>query len=63
MMEISGREAKQRIRMAVAVASEHVLDGEHKQWIIDQIVRSLLGSMGYDRFRLEHPDWQEGVAP
>jgi hypothetical protein len=40
------------------------IDGDHhKMWVIDQMVRSLLGSIGYAEWRKENPEWSEGIAP
>jgi len=59
------------IRRAVQVASCSVDGGHHKQWVIDQMVRVLLG----DRYEAwvasykdgidgpETYDWDEGIAP
>lgn len=41
-----------RINQAVALISEHgYVDGErHKQWVLDQVLRVLLGPEQYPRF-------------
>ena len=61
---------KQRIKAAVAVAVQYGgIDGDHhKTWVIDQMLRELLGET-YDEFRedvLEEGgkyEWSEGIAP
>ena len=60
-----------RITAALNVAFEYTTDGaHHKQWVIDQMVRELLGnSDNYNRWvaSYEGPDeeygWDIGVAP
>lgn len=46
-------------------------DAHHKQWVIDQMLRGLLGD-GYERWRqkfdadavvTDHSEWDEGIAP
>ena len=69
--QVSGPEAKRRVKEAMSIVETHahgrfvnMADASLRQsWVIDQIVRTLLGPIGYDRFRLEHPDWNEGTAP
>jgi hypothetical protein len=44
------------------------IGGEHhKQWLIDQMVRVILGEDGYRQWRLDngetYDDWDEGIAP
>ena len=34
----------------------------HKMWVIDQMVRELLGE-GYTAFREHYPQWDQGIAP
>lgn len=64
---------KQRCIDAVSVAVQWGgIDGEHhKQWVIDQMVRALMGD-GYERWVKDvcagedGPDtysWDEGIAP
>lgn len=64
-MEVSGKEARCRIKNAVEVAQNWgFIDGDHhKTWVVDQMMRKLLGPIAYDRFRLENPDWEEGIPP
>ena len=39
-------------------------DGSHhKQWVIDQMLRILLGKEEYENFRKANPDWDPGIAP
>ena len=62
-MELAGR-----ISAAIAVADRYgQIDGaHHKAWVIDQMVRELLGA-GYEEWVLEYEgedyDWDEGIAP
>ena len=62
-----------RIRIALTVAMEYgSIDGaHHKAWVIDQMVRALVGAY-YSQWLIEHnrgedgPDsysWDEGIAP
>lgn len=43
--------------------------GHHKQWLIDQMLRNILGAEGYRMFvdyynRIHEPDtWDTGIAP
>lgn len=62
-----------RIKNALTYAwSYGQIDGSHhKMWVIDQMVRALLGEEGYKNFveRYETPDgedyweWDMGIAP
>ncbi len=38
--------------------------GHHKQWVLDQVARALLGDR-YAQWRLEHggQNWEEGIPP
>ena len=61
--------AEERIEEAVGVACRYgSIDGDHhKAWVIDQMVRILLGS-GYGDWRHEYEadgeyEWSEGVPP
>lgn len=39
------------------------IDGSHhKMWVIDQMVRELMGEQ-YQAFRDAYPQWDEGIAP
>lgn len=58
----------ERIQAAMDVASQYgSIDGEHhKTWVLDQMVRALMGSHYTDwRKRREADDgrWDEGIAP
>ena len=41
--------------------------GHHKAWVIDQVLRQLLGRAEYDReihdMRVNDYEWDEGIAP
>ena len=65
-------ELEWRIDAALAIAYEYAeIDGaHHKAWIVDQIVRVLLGAPEeYEAFVANYnstpdlPEWDEGVAP
>jgi hypothetical protein len=57
--------------VAVRVATRFgMIDGEHhKQWVIDQMLRALLGPAGYERWVAgknsdpDYADWDAGIAP
>ena len=56
---------EKRIADAVKVAADHgQTDGaHHKAWVIDQMLRALLGT-DYDAWVSSYPDeWDTGVAP
>lgn len=61
----------ERIQQAVEIAQRFgMIDGEHhKQWVIDQMVRTLLGPEGYAEWLAdtnsdpEYAPWDEGIAP
>jgi len=57
---------EQRVMDALAVASDygHIDGAHHKSWVIDQMVRALLGDE-YDGWigAFMSPLWDEGVAP
>lgn len=61
----------ERIARALRIASQYgQIDGaHHKMWVIDQMVRSLLGAdMAYEKWILEYEGdeeyyWDEGIAP
>jgi hypothetical protein len=71
-MMISRDEAGAWIRMNAALSAAAAVDGaDHKQWVIDQMVRALTGP-DYDRWVRSYcagedgPEtyqWDEGVAP
>lgn len=57
--------AEERIANAVNIASQYGPDegSHHKDWVIDQMCRALLGT-GYNAWRsLRRPYWSEGIAP
>lgn len=58
------RDAEGKISRAVEIALEcGGYDGEHhKQWVIDQMLRVLLGD-GYALVLDEVEGWEEGIAP
>lgn len=64
-----GREAYGRVKGAIHVITKWgggiwTVDGDHhKQWVLDQALRKLMTEREYERFRLESPDWREGIAP
>ena len=66
--------AEARIALAVAgIARDGMTDDEHhKQWVLDQTVRTLLGSEGYRRWLDGYNErarregcaaWDQGIAP
>jgi hypothetical protein len=64
--------ADERISEATEIAFQYAgIDGaHHKQWVIDQMLRKLLGDEDYSewvvRWEIEGGDeesWDEGVAP
>lgn len=51
-----------------AFIDEHTVDGDHhKQWVLDQVLRMLLGRETYKKWRevrsKEGYDWDEGTPP
>lgn len=36
---------------------------DHKQWILDQVLRALMTPEEYSRFLQIEEDWDQGVAP
>lgn len=69
------KSSEERIEMALGVAfSYSQIDGaHHKAWIIDQMVRALLGIEKYDDWVKEYEkndededdpyEWDKGIAP
>jgi hypothetical protein len=57
--------AKKRIESALAILEDasDISGDHHKQWLIDQVVRELLGNE--DRYKkwVRHNNWDEGTAP
>lgn len=75
---ISNETLRKRIEKALEIAPYGAIDGaHHKMWVIDQMVRALLGSeeaykawthemLGeYDEENeeYEYEEWDEGIAP
>lgn len=54
-----------RIKRARDVALQYAMyDGaHHKQWCIDQMLRAMLGDIGYATFLDEFEAWDEGIPP
>jgi len=54
-----------RIAEALDYASRYgTIDGaHHKTWVIDQMVRVLVGWRDYEDWVAKHEGWQEGIAP
>ena len=55
-----------RNRKALEIAAQYgTIDGwHHKAWVIDQMVRALIGTPeAYAAWRKENKDWDEGIAP
>jgi hypothetical protein len=59
-----------RITAALNVAFEYTTDGaHHKQWVIDQMIRELLGNqLNYDKWIANYEEdgeyeWDIGTAP
>ena len=41
-----------------------MIDGaHHKQWVLDEILRALLGKERYRTWIENYEDWDEGIAP
>ena len=61
----SRKDADARILAAVKKAIDFGwVDGDwHKAWVIDQMVRELLGPEGYQKLRAQISDWSEGDPP
>lgn len=66
-------ERRESARAALAILEEYgMIDGaHHKQWVMDQAIRRLLGK-GYAEWRAQnneyarqhgYPEWDEGIAP
>ena len=67
--------ARERIDDALDLITRYGgIDGDHhKQWVLDQVVRTLIGSpLGYKKWRDEFEagedgsntyEWDEGIAP
>ena len=57
--------ARLKIEDAVQLAVDYGwIDGaHHKDWVIDQMVQELLGTVKYNDLRQAIPDWEEGIAP
>lgn len=62
---MTGKEAQGRVKAAIAVIARWGwIDGDHhKQWTLDQALRRLMTEREYERFCLEQPDWDKGIAP
>ena len=59
---------RERIEKAMEIANSYgFIDGEHhKQWVLDQMVRVLLGEAEYTEWAKgseEYPEWEVGIAP
>ena len=61
---------QEKITKAVALGRDYAQnDGSnHKQWIIDQMLRTLLGELGFDNFvdmyeKDSGREWEKGKAP
>lgn len=62
---------KNNINKASKIAFEYgMIDGaHHKQWVIDQMIRAILGQKGYDAWVAEmnqdkeYQPWDVGIAP
>lgn len=64
-----GTEPLKRIEAAVEIAAESgdIDGGHHKMWVIDQMLRCLLGNQ-YSTWRESYEEgglfeWDEGIAP
>lgn len=64
--------AEERIGMAMNVIERYggFEGSHHKQWVIDQVVRALLGPKGYEEWVSDMNDnggnydpWDAGIAP
>jgi hypothetical protein len=55
----------EKIRAAIDIGLEYGwIDGEHhKMWVIDQMLRKLMGDEWYDATCRLDDEWDEGVAP
>ena len=61
---------QKRIHEAVELAVRYgqIDGGHHKMWVIDQMIRTLLGKAGYDSLIATYTlgdeyYWDEGIAP
>lgn len=54
---------EEKIKSAIKIINDYgYIDGEHhKQWVIDQVVRRLLGDFDYKIWA--DKDWDVGIAP
>lgn len=54
----------ERIEEAIRLAQEYgpIDGGHHKAWVIDQMLRVLMGE-DYDFFVAENDYWDTGIAP
>ena len=70
---ISDHESE-KITKAVAIISDYgwIDGGHHKQWVLDQVLKTLLGETVYFKWLAKHcygedgPDtyeWDKGIAP
>ncbi len=61
---LSRGEIEHRLTVAIGIAiAEGPTDGaHHKMWVIDQMLRAMLGA-AYEPWRATVPDWDEGIAP
>lgn len=64
--------AEERIDMAMNVIERYgSFEGDHhKQWVLDQVVRALLGQKGYEEWVSgmndnggDYDPWDAGIAP
>ncbi|MAH49465.1 hypothetical protein CMI37_26820 [Candidatus Pacearchaeota archaeon] len=67
-----GRRLERRIGEAVELIGRYggIDEVHHKQWVLDQVLRNLLGPEGYKEWRQEYDSegeyedaWDEGIAP
>jgi hypothetical protein len=56
---------KERAEKAISIAMVYgMFDGaHHKQWVIDQMLRELMGDKLYKKMVSESDEWDCGIAP
>lgn len=64
---------KKEVDIVTLIGSFGGIDGaHHKQWVLDQVLRKLLGARGYTKWLKDHNagedgpntySWDEGIAP
>ena len=67
IIDLSVGEAKSRLHEITFLIEQQTVDGaDHKQWVIDQVMRIALGDKWYDIWRENHEKeygWDNGITP